>query len=100
MPREPIGTFEKDGRQKLAYSPAEVVNLRFDGWAPVDADAEASVTATRTGPKPPPLTGTGSGGDAWAKYANTLGVSVEPDAKREDIVQAIRAAGHPTEPAE
>ncbi|MFI7608783.1 hypothetical protein ACIBTV_27235 [Micromonospora sp. NPDC049366] len=28
----PLKTFEKDGKERAAYSPADAVALRFDGW--------------------------------------------------------------------
>lgn len=99
MPRKPIGTFTKDGREKVAYSQVEVVQLKFEGWLPSDAAAEAAVATTRTGPTPPPISGKGSGTQAWADYADSLGVSVADDADRDAIVQAVSAAGHPVEVA-
>lgn len=50
--------------------------------------------------EPPPLSGPGSGAPAWREHAAALGVAVEPDAKRDDVVEAIRAAGHPVERSE
>jgi hypothetical protein len=54
---------------------------------------------TETADGPPPLSGKGSGKGAWADYAETFDppVEVEADATRDDIVDAIRAAGHPVE---
>jgi hypothetical protein len=46
---------------------------------------------------PPPKTGKGSSADAWAIYASAKGVTVELDAKREDIIDACEKAGVPTE---
>lgn len=97
MPHSPIGTFEKDGRTKTAYTQTEVVTLKFNGWKPSDPAARAAVAAVSTGPTPPPLAGSGSGEKAWAAYAEQLGVSVPEDAKRDDIVDAVRSAGHPVE---
>jgi hypothetical protein len=49
-------------------------------------------------PVPPPLNGPGSGVEAWAAYAAALSVTVPEGAKRDEIVEAVRAAGHPVEP--
>jgi hypothetical protein len=45
----------------------------------------------------PPKGGAGSGRDAWAQYAAQHDVQVEEDATRDDIVEALEAAGIPTE---
>lgn len=42
----------------------------------------------------PPETGAGSGKAAWLAHAESLGVDVGEDATRDDIVAAVRAAGH------
>lgn len=46
---------------------------------------------------PPPKTGKGSAKEAWVTYADTLGVEVDADATRDDIIAAIAEAGHPVE---
>lgn len=52
---------------------------------------------------PPPLTGAGSSADAWRDYAGTaaeaagLQIELDADAKRGDIVEALKAAGIRTE---
>jgi hypothetical protein len=48
-------------------------------------------------PQVPPRTGKGSSADAWALYAAAKNVSVELDAKRDDIIAACEQAGVPTE---
>lgn len=40
----------------------------------------------------PPRSGKGSGADVWRVYAEALGVRVDPDAGRDDIVAAIDEA--------
>jgi hypothetical protein len=45
----------------------------------------------------PPKSGKGSGRDAWAEYAEALGVTVDHDANRDDIIAALAEAGHLTE---
>lgn len=42
---------------------------------------------------PPPKAGRGSSVEAWAAYAAANGVEVPADAKRDDIVAALAAAG-------
>lgn len=44
MPQQ-HGTFEKNGVTKTAYTPAEAVKLKFDGWARVDEPAAEDVAA-------------------------------------------------------
>lgn len=46
-------------------------------------------------PEPPPQGGPGSGKEAWAAYADALGVEVDDDASRDDIIDAVEKAGHP-----
>jgi hypothetical protein len=48
---------------------------------------------------PPPRAGAGSGTDAWKAYAASFDppVEVAEDAKRDDVIAAIEAAGHPVE---
>lgn len=61
-------------------------------WAgTVDADDDSGEAGI------PPKGGAGSGKDAWKAYADSLGVAVDDEASRDDIVAAIEAAGHPTE---
>ena len=45
---------------------------------------------------PPPKAGPGSSRDAWADYAASVGVTVDDDATRDDIIAAIESddAGH------
>lgn len=59
--------------------------------APPVADAQAKQPAM------PPRSGKGSGLVAWAEYARNLGVEVEDDANRDDVIAALELAGHPTE---
>jgi len=40
----------------------------------------------------PPKAGPGSGKAAWAAYAESVGVDVEEDATREDIIAAVETA--------
>src|SRR4051812_20900309 len=82
------GTFVRDGRTRVAHSPAEAVSLRFEGWAG-DDPAPAQLEA-------PPKGGAGSGREAWAEYAAASAVPVADDATREDIIAALDAAGVPT----
>ena len=44
-------------------------------------------------PAPPPRHGPGSGKSAWAAYARQIGVEVDPDATRDDIIDAVDRAG-------
>ena len=49
-------------------------------------DVEAPPAA---GPVAPPRAGKGSGLDAWVAYAEALGLDVDPDATRDDIIAAV-----------
>lgn len=46
---------------------------------------------------PPPKSGRGSGVGAWSDYAAEQGVTVDDDATRDDIIEALEAAGKRTE---
>jgi hypothetical protein len=56
-------------------------------------------TTRRRADGPPPRAGAGSGTDAWKAYAASFDppVEVAEDAKRDDVIAAIEAAGHPVE---
>jgi len=47
--------------------------------------------------QPPPQGGPGSGKDAWAVYAAAKGVAVDESAGRDDIIAAVKKAGHPVD---
>jgi hypothetical protein len=55
-------------------------------------DDEAGDSA---GDGPPPQGGAGSGRDAWAQYAASKNVEVSESDNRDDIVEAVKRAGHP-----
>lgn len=46
---------------------------------------------------PPPKTGQGSGVDKWKAFAESKGITVPEDAKRDDIVALVADAGIATE---
>jgi hypothetical protein len=67
-----------------------------DVWAD-DGEAESAAADPSTSGseqepelEEPPLHGAGSGRDAWAEYAEHLGVEVDEDMSRADIVDAVR----------
>jgi hypothetical protein len=69
--------------------------------ARVAAEAEARGRVDEsTSDQPPPPSGPGSGAPAWRSYAAGRGVTVPDDAKREDVVEALREAGHPVDRGE
>ncbi len=45
----------------------------------------------------PPRGGPGSAAPAWRAYATAVGVEVDPDASRDDVIAALEKAGKPTE---
>jgi hypothetical protein len=73
----------EDGRLELVKE-ADVP----DGTTPI-------VTATVQDPAPP-RAGAGSGRDAWAAYAASQKVPVGDSDSREQIIEALEAAGKPT----
>lgn len=46
---------------------------------------------------PPPMAGAGSSRAKWAAYAEANGVEIADDATRDEIIEAVRAAGVPVE---
>lgn len=60
----------------------------------IDASAKAQRPAPSAtdGDGPPPKTGKGSGKAAWKAYADRLGVAVDSNASRDDIIAAVDAA--------
>lgn len=90
-----FGTFTKNGQTRVAGDASEAVRLKFTGWKPADTKAEQAAASTL--PTPPPKNGAGSGTQAWADYAELLGVDVPDDASRDEIQAAVEAAGHRTE---
>jgi hypothetical protein len=75
--------------------PADVVKQIGDHAWVDDGDDEGG--GQSAAPVQPPLGGPGSGVEAWALYAGELGVNVDGLTKREEIVDAIKAAGHTVE---
>lgn len=61
-----------------------------------EAAAAAAPPADREPGTPPPMKGTGSGRDNWAAYADEVDVQAK-GLKRDEIIAAISAAGHPVE---
>jgi hypothetical protein len=65
--------------------------------SPETTDEDETEPEGSAGPAAPPLGGPGSGRDAWAAWAEHLGVEVTEDMTRDDIVAAIDAATEPEE---
>jgi hypothetical protein len=65
---------------------ALITNPKAWAEAPVEESAEESDEA-------PPRAGAGSGREAWVKFAESRGVHVEDEDKRDDIIQALAEAG-------
>ena len=63
------------------YAPSYPVGLLPAG--PVEEEAAPSV------PAPPPLRGTGSGRQAWADYAESLGIEVFDNDTKAELVEAV-----------
>jgi hypothetical protein len=54
---------------------------------------QTTATPSSTTPQPPPRTGRGSGKQAWAEYATAVGVHVDADDSRDDIIDKIDNGG-------
>ncbi|MEU1240049.1 hypothetical protein ABZ388_06790 [Micromonospora parva] len=67
----------------------------WEGGPSEQASAPAEPVVAQDGP--PPKGGAGSGAPAWREYAAKNNVEVAEDASREDVVEALTAAGVRTE---
>lgn len=72
---------------------AEPETGEAEGSAPAPVDRASSGST----PAPPAKAGPGSSAEAWRDYAKGVGVEVPGDAKRDDVIEAIRAAGKPVD---
>lgn len=85
-----------DGGQPQAF-PVGTLRADLPAWVTVDDGAftedgtGAPDVALVDGPARPPESGPGSSRDHWAEYAQSLGVDVDPDATRADIIAAVDA---------
>lgn len=77
--------------------PAEQVTaeLRAGRITPLAVVSESAGTPAEL--MPPPRHGKGSGKDAWAAYAAGLGCEVPEGATRDQVIEALAAAGVPVE---
>jgi hypothetical protein len=89
-------TFVKGDRTVTTSSPRQAVRLRFDGYREVVVSVEED-TSSSTPDGPPPKGGHGSGTEEWLAYATANGVTVDLDATREEIIEALEASQIPTE---
>lgn len=88
------------------YEPDSVVELPYledrENGGPVAKDlvrtgrARWHVPSPDEIPPPPPRSGAGSGRDAWVAYATDREVPVTDDMTRDDIADAVEAAGTTT----
>lgn len=62
------------------------------GVSPADGDGGTSPSPSGVGGVPP-RHGAGSSRAAWAAYADTVGVDVDEDMSRDDIIAAVDPAG-------
>jgi hypothetical protein len=63
------------------------------GAMPPHAQGTPVAAQSETGSGEPPRSGKGSGKEAWAAYADSLGVDVPGDASRDDIVAHLVERG-------
>lgn len=98
--------FVSDGAP--AVEPAESVEAPAEAFVdapPSDAAApdlvETNSTpeppSSQTAVEPPPQSGRGASAEKWREYAASQGVEVAEDAKRDDVIDALRAAGKPVD---
>lgn len=82
-----VGMRAPTGEVRVFLAGEEVPGWAADRIDPsfFEGDADAAVEA-------PPRAGKGSGRDEWAAYAASLGVDVDDDAGRDDIIAAVEAA--------
>lgn len=65
------------------------------GWAAgLVGDHVLSGKADKGVVKAPPLAGKGSGLDEWLRFAAAVEVVVPDDASRQDVIDAVKGAGH------
>lgn len=126
MSEQTFPTLVRGHDETVPNTLSEFYQLRYDGWALKDPDAEINgaiptpapssgdvlpnpapptppapgADGGNSGDGPPPMGGAGSGVEAWRTYARSLtnpAVDIDGLDTREQIVDAINAAGHPTE---
>lgn len=62
-------------------------------WEELPSEESVEETEAPGGDGPPPRAGAGSNRDAWVEFAESRGVHVDEDEKRDDIVAALIDAG-------
>lgn len=67
------GTFVRDGMTRTAYTPAEAVALRFNGWMEMEQAAVPEPDPDADGPAPAAAKPKSSRGDDTAKTATAGG---------------------------
>lgn len=77
-------------RGRLRAADEESAQLLAESGVFADPEPEAASTADADGP--PPMVGAGSGRNAWAAYAEQLGIDVTAGMKKAEIVEAVKAA--------
>ncbi len=82
-----------DEPPEWAYGQITSAELWEGGVVPEPVEHAPSAPADGS---PPPRGGAGSGLGPWQQYAAAKGVTVQPEATREDIIAACEAAGVPT----
>jgi hypothetical protein len=79
------------GDQVPGWAVKKITNPHVWEDGPATGSAEQDPGSRAEGP--PPMSGTGSGKEAWAAYAARNDVEVPEGAKRDDILEALQAAG-------
>ncbi len=70
--RKTYGTFTRDGLRRVAFSPAEAVELRFNGWTEQPDAPRATVRAPGASPTSiPPKKATAAGRDDSGRNPTT-----------------------------
>ena len=90
-----------DESEKLSAMTQQIAEQPFrDGSeheAPAEVESDEDATEDDDEVPVPPQGGPGSGRDAWVKYAESKGLAVTAEMGRDDIIEALEAAGHPVD---
>lgn len=95
-----VHVFDGDGEKVGVFGPDDDVPAKAaalitnpDVWADEDQDESGGDE-----PSAPPLHGPGSGKEAWAAWAEHLGLTVPAGSKKDDIVALVEQAAGSGEP--
>lgn len=85
-----IHVYGPDTKELPAWAVKAITNPA--AWADGDTATAAEPSPAAGEDEEPPRAGKGSGRAEWAAYAASVGVEVDDDATRDDIIAAVDAA--------